>query len=156
MAFHHLVADDCTGHLGTTITSTATYPQAELILPLPPMIRAILLYTGADGHSHFTYGSINEGALLKAERTLFKETAAQSTYDWHTAPVTQYVITLSGILEFETKSGATFTLHPGDILVATDTTGTGHKWKLINEEPWKRVYIVFEKGENTHFVADAL
>ena len=118
------------------------------------MIRAIHLYTGADGNSHFTHGSISEGALLQAERTLFKETAAQSTYDWHTAPFTQYVITLSGILEFETKSGATFTLHPGDVLVATDTTGSGHKWKLINDEPWKRVYIVFEESANTHFVAD--
>ena len=120
------------------------------------MIKAILLYTGADGNSYFTKGSINSGAFIKTDQASFKETAAGSTYDWHTAPFTQYVITLSGILEFTTKTGESFTLHPGDVLIATDTTGTGHKWKLINDEPWKRIYIVFEEGTETNFVPDAV
>ncbi|RZM22650.1 MAG: hypothetical protein EOO88_28750 [Pedobacter sp.] len=119
------------------------------------MIRAIHLYTGADGNSHFTKGSITNGAFITTEQTTFKETAAGSTYDWHTAPFTQYVITLSGILEFTTKIGESFILHPGEVLVATDTTGTGHKWKLINDEPWKRIYIVFREGTETYFTPDA-
>lgn len=35
------------------------------------------------------------------------------------------------------------------MLVAEDHTGTGHKWRLINDEPWKRAYVVFRKGTNT-------
>jgi uncharacterized cupin superfamily protein len=120
------------------------------------MIRAYLLYTGADGDSHFTRGSISEGALVKADHTLFKETAANSSFDWHNDPIPQYVITLSGILEFTVKSGESFTIHPGDILVATDNTGTGHKWRMVNDEPWKRVYVIFEANADTHFVADSL
>jgi DNA-binding NarL/FixJ family response regulator len=53
----------------------------------------------------------------------------------HNAPATQFVITLSGILEFATRSGETFTINPGEILIALDTTGTGHKWRLTNDRP---------------------
>jgi hypothetical protein len=35
-----------------------------------------------------------------------------------------------------------------------DHTGTGHKWRLVNDEPWKRAYVVFKQGADTHFVAD--
>jgi len=120
------------------------------------MIKAYLLYTGTDGHSHVKRGTISEGALVNANRALFKETAPNATYEWHTAPFTQYVITLSGVLEFSTRTGETFILNPGDVLVATDTTGSGHQWKLINDEPWKRMYVVFEAGTETHFVPDVI
>lgn len=99
-------------------------------------------------------GSISAGVLVKADHALFKETAAHSSFDWHNDPIPQYVITLSGILEFTTKTGDTFTIHPGEVLLATDHTGSGHKWRLINDDPWKRVYVVFKEGEDTHFVPD--
>jgi len=118
------------------------------------MIKAYLLYTGEDGNSHVKCGSISDGALVKAEHTLFKETAANSSFDWHNAPIPQYVITLSGILEFTTKTGEAFMIYPGDVLLAIDYTGTGHKWRLINDDPWKRAYVVFKEGEDTHFVPD--
>ena len=117
------------------------------------MIRAYLIYTGEDGNSHVRRGSIMDNALVAADHTLFKETPANASLDWHTAPIPQYVITLSGILEFTTKTGETFIIYPGDILLATDTTGTGHTWRLINDEPWKRVYVVFKEGADTYFVA---
>lgn len=118
------------------------------------MIRAYHLYTGADGNSHVVSGRISESALVMADHTLFRETPAHAALDWHTAPVPQYVITLSGILEFTTRTGETFTIHPGDVLLATDDSGTGHIWRLINDEPWRRVYIVFREGADTHFVPD--
>ena len=118
------------------------------------MIRAYHLYTGSDGNSHVERGSVNDNKLVQAQTILFKETPAHSSYDWHDAPVRQYVITLAGVLEFTTVDGETFTIHPGDVLVAEDHTGSGHKWRLINDEPWKRAYVVFEKGADTQFVPD--
>jgi hypothetical protein len=50
--------------------------------------------------------------------------------------------------------GETFTIHPGDVLLAVDHTGSGHKWRLINDEPWKRAYVVFKEGADTHFIPD--
>jgi uncharacterized cupin superfamily protein len=118
------------------------------------MIKAYLLYTGEDGNSHVKAGSIAEGALVKADHALFKETAANSSFDWHNAPTRQYVITLSGILEFTTKTGETFIINPGDVLLAIDDTGSGHKWRLLNDDPWKRIYVVFSENANTFFIPD--
>jgi quercetin dioxygenase-like cupin family protein len=118
------------------------------------MIRAYYLYTGDDGNSHVQRGSIAEGALVGAESIHFKETPPHSSFDWHNDPTPQYVITLAGVLEFTTVGGETFTIHPGDILLAVDHTGSGHKWRLINDEPWKRAYVIFKTGADTHFVPD--
>jgi quercetin dioxygenase-like cupin family protein len=119
------------------------------------MIRAYRLYTGSDGNSHVVRGSLSGGKLVQAESVLFKETPAHSSLDWHDAPTTQYVITLAGVLEFTTVGGETFTIHPGEVLVAEDNAGSGHKWRLVNDEPWKRAYVVFKEGKDTHFVPDA-
>ena len=40
---------------------------------------------------------------------------------------------------------------PGDILLAQDNSGTGHKWRLIGDEPWRRAYVVYEKGGDLRF-----
>jgi quercetin dioxygenase-like cupin family protein len=118
------------------------------------MIRAYRLYTGPEGNSHVVRGSVGESMLVDVETIQFKETPAHSFLDWHNDPIPQYVITLAGVLEFTTVGGETFTIHPGDILVAEDHTGSGHKWRLINDEPWKLAYVVFKAGADTRFVPD--
>jgi quercetin dioxygenase-like cupin family protein len=70
----------------------------------------------------------------------FRETRAGGAVEWHDAPARQFVITLSGTLDFQTRTGEHFMLHPGDILLAEDTAGSGHSWKLIDENPWRRAY----------------
>jgi quercetin dioxygenase-like cupin family protein len=118
------------------------------------MIKAYRLFTGLEGDSHVERGRISPDALVAAESARFEETAAHSSQTWHTVSVPQYVLTLAGILEFITRSGDTFTLYPGDVLLATDDTGTGHEWRLVNDEPWKRVTVVFQPGADTHFVVE--
>jgi quercetin dioxygenase-like cupin family protein len=113
-------------------------------------IRLIRLFTGDDGQPHFHVGEIewNEATALNtisrsgpAHTITFEETAAGASLDWHNAPHRQYVITLSGRLEFETRSGKKQTIEPGDILLAEDTSGGGHRWRLIDDQPWRRVYV---------------
>jgi hypothetical protein len=48
---------------------------------------------------------------------------------------------LSGTLEFTTRDGESFVLRPGTVLLASDTTGTGHRWRLIDDQPWRRLYV---------------
>ena len=118
------------------------------------MIAAYRLTTNQDGNSHVERGSVTADALVAAESVLFKESPAHSSFDWHNDPVPQYVLTLTGVLEFTTKGGETFILHPGEVLVALDHFGTGHKWRLINDEPWKRAYVVFKTGADTRFAPE--
>jgi len=40
------------------------------------------------------------------------------------------------------------------LLVADDTVGSGHKWRLIDEAPWRRCYIVLKPGAPDLFVAN--
>ena len=111
------------------------------------MIRCVRLWTGDDDNSHFAEGVIDlergpHGDILTGKLPVttvsFQETVSGGTLDWHDAPTRQLVITLSGTLDFETRSGHHFTLEPGDILLAEDTAGGGHRWKLIDNQPWRR------------------
>jgi len=115
-----------------------------------PQIR---LFTGKDGESHFEEGTLDlpklEGSAHRsrsygAREVSFEESPPGSSLDWHRAPTRQYVITLSGTLEFETRLGKTFTLAPGIILLAEDTEGGGHRWRLTDDQPWRRVYVILE------------
>ena len=119
------------------------------------MIRCVRLWTGDDDNSLFEEGVINldrgpHGDILTGKLPVtsvsFQETGSGGKLDWHTAPVRQLVVTLSGTLDFETRSGQHFTLRPGDILLAEDTFGGGHSWKLIDDQPWRRAYVVLAPG----------
>src|ERR1700734_1085966 len=120
--------------------------------PASARIRAFKLYTGRDNASHVLEGTIDEKARTDVVAIHFKVTPAHSSYDWHPDPEPQYVITLSGTLEFTTPSGETFVLRPGDVLLAEDNVGTGHKWRLIDHQPWRRAYIVLKPGAKDSFV----
>jgi quercetin dioxygenase-like cupin family protein len=116
-------------------------------------IRAFKLYTGPDNASHVLEGTIDLTDRADVVAIHFKETPAHSSYDWHPDPEPQYVITLSGTLEFHTRDGETFVLRPGDVLLAEDNTGSGHKWRLIDDQPWRRAYVVLKPGAKDTFVA---
>lgn len=126
------------------------------------MIRCVRIWAGDDGESRFEEGMINlaEGARgdwltdkTRAATISFQETKSGGTFAWHDAPARQFVITLSGTLDFQTRKGEHFTINPGDILLAEDTTGGGHSWRLVDDQPWRRVYVVLAPGASVPFVA---
>jgi quercetin dioxygenase-like cupin family protein len=90
--------------------------------------------------------------LVATSSISFRETKSGGTFAPHDAPTRQFVITLSGTLEFETATGATFLIRPGDILLAEDTTGTGHSWKLMDDKPWRRAYVIVGADTAVPFV----
>jgi hypothetical protein len=52
------------------------------------------------------------GGAVPVVELSFQETRSGGSWAWHQDPAPRFVITLSGTLEFQTKSGATFTIHP--------------------------------------------
>jgi len=118
------------------------------------MIRAFKLYTGRDGASHVLQGRVAEDHRSSVATIRFAESPPHSKLDWHDAPQLQYVVTLSGTLAFTTRDGEAFTLRPGDVLIATDDAGTGHEWRLVDDAPWRRMYVTFPTGSDEGFIAD--
>ena len=118
-------------------------------------VHAFKLYTGEDNASHVLEGTLTLDQRTDVIAAHFKESPPHSSLDWHDAPVSQYVITLTGTLEFTTRDGESFIIRPGDLLVATYTAGTGHKWRLIDDAPWRRCYIVLKPGAADLFSARA-
>ncbi|WP_454620748.1 hypothetical protein [Bradyrhizobium cenepequi] len=126
------------------------------------MIRCVRLWTGDDNNSHFEEGMIEfepgqRGDWLSSKVDVltiaFQETASGGAFAWHNAPIRQLVITLSGTLDFQTRDGEHFLLHPGDILLAEDTVGSGHSWKLTDDSSWRRAYVVLRPGTPVPFRA---
>jgi hypothetical protein len=124
------------------------------------MIRCVHLWTDSEGYSRHEEGVLDAGpgphgdsatAKISVHSASFEETAAGGSLDWHTAPARQFVVTLSGTLEFLTRGGERFTLRPGEILFAEDTAGGGHSWKLIDKDPWRRMYVVLDPGTKVPF-----
>ena len=133
------------------------------------MIRCIRLWSGKDGQSHFEEGWIalapgshpgSHGDLLSGKMPVtsvsFQTTASGGTLDWHTAPVRQFVVTLSGTLDFQTRANKHFILKPGIVLLAEDTVGGGHSWQLVDAEPWRRIYVILAPGAEVPFKAGEL
>jgi quercetin dioxygenase-like cupin family protein len=120
------------------------------------MNRAYKLFTGPDGNAHVVAGSVVDHKTTVARSISFQESPARSSADWHHDPATQYVVTLSGVLEFTTRGGESFTVKPGDIVVVLDGASTGHKWRLIDDQPWKRAYVVFDPSATINFRAEGI
>jgi quercetin dioxygenase-like cupin family protein len=127
------------------------------------MIRCVRLWTGQDGASHVEIGRIDlhsgrnadlVSATMAAAHVTVEQTEGGGALAWHTAPVRQLVVTLSGTLLFSTRDGEEFTLQPGDVLLAEDTVGTGHQWQLQGADPWRRMYVVLAPGTEVPFVAN--
>jgi hypothetical protein len=118
------------------------------------------MWTGEDGDSLFEEGWIDlaegvrgdsVGKAVPVVELSCRETRSGGSYEWHQDPVPRFVITLSGTLEFKMKSGATFIIRPGDVLLAQDNSGTGHQWRLIGDDPWRRAYVVYANGAGLDF-----
>jgi hypothetical protein len=107
-------------------------------------MRLVHLVTGPDGQSHVREETCRLDGWEQATGIRFAETPAGSALSWHVAPLHQYVLTLSGRLEFTTRGGETFVLAPGDVLLAEDTTGGGHDWRIVGPDPWRRAYVALD------------
>ena len=102
-------------------------------------MRAVRLYSGTDGESHFEDLTPEQLAEV-VDRTgdgdvRFVTRPAEFISDWHNAPRRQYVVMLSGEWQVETADGSARRFFAGDVIVAEDLTGHGHIMRGIGREP---------------------
>jgi hypothetical protein len=37
-------------------------------------------------------------------------------------------------------------LRPGDVLLAEDDIGSGHTWRMLDDQPWRRAHVILKDG----------
>ena len=111
------------------------------------------LYTGDDGQAHFEDldltsiptdgGDVLTMRLIEGEfpspaatkEIYFFSGAPGSVWDWHTSDARNIVVVLSGREEITVEDGSTRRTSPGDVCLAEDTTGKGHRSRVVGDEP---------------------
>lgn len=71
----------------------------------------------------------------------FRESPPDYDWDFHHAPQRQFILLLDGEIEITTSLGEKRIFRGGDILLAEDTTGKGHKTRNLKKELRKSVFI---------------
>ncbi len=111
------------------------------------------VYTGDDGESHFEevevslvdrggIGAISQ--LQDATGVVFRQTDGDYDFDFHNAPRRQYVINLDAAVEIEVGDGTKRVLGPGEILLAEDTTGRGHRSRAVDGKPRRSIFVTLD------------
>jgi hypothetical protein len=145
MAMMFILIGVCSG--GTLAPQQASADEGERTM------KVVRIYTGPDNKSHFEdlqiplkdsgkVGLVSE--LMKATGVVFRETAGDYNYDFHTAPRRQFVVNLEGEVEIEVGDGTRRILRSGDILLAEDTTGQGHISRAVAGKPRKSLFITLD------------
>jgi quercetin dioxygenase-like cupin family protein len=98
-------------------------------------MKVVRVFADRRGESHFedrdipmtevAYGRASE--QLPATAVSFRQTPARGELDFHKPPRRQFILFLKGEAELEASDGSKRRLGPGDVLLANDTTGRGHR-----------------------------
>jgi hypothetical protein len=113
-------------------------------------LKVTRFYTGADDRTHFEDLDIPTAAGRgPGERSepfdvtgmLVRESNGDAHFlELHPAPRRQLILCLAGIVEIETSDGTRRRFGPGDIYLADDLTGEGHRHREI-EGPLKHAWV---------------
>lgn len=105
------------------------------------------LYNDASGESHFEDVAAELSLLdfappapplavseyMAAERTAFLGGPSGWNGDWHVSSARNLFVVISGEWEIEASDGTTRSFTPNSVLLAEDTTGKGHRSRVVSE-----------------------
>lgn len=108
------------------------------------------LSTGTDDCSHFedieipfepreAFGFFTLPEPAKA--VFFREVRPGYVYPWHNVVCREYVIIIDGEAEIEVGSGEKRVFKKGDVLLAEDMTGQGHRTRVLGKKIWRQVFV---------------
>ena len=116
-------------------------------------MQVVRIYTGEDGESHFEdvevplkdLGAIGRiSSLHPATGLVFREVDGDYDFDFHTAPRRQYVVNLDAAVDIEVGDGTRRRIGPGEILLAEDTTGRGHRSIAVDGKPRRCLFVTID------------
>jgi hypothetical protein len=141
---------------------------AQHHMPKGKNVQVVSMYSGPDGNSHFRdieiplSKMINLGGKPKDPKTpgaasviietpgvQFRTTPNTKEFnEFHPESRSQYMIILRGALELEASDGQKRILKPGDILLAEDRTGKGHRSRGVGDVDRIQLFIPIEGGSH--------
>jgi hypothetical protein len=108
------------------------------------------IYSDERGESHFEQVEIpmkDEGIIgslsdsFNVKYLQFRENTADYSWDFHNAPVKQFIILLDGEIKITVSTGEARRFGSGDILLVEDTEGKGHKTENIKKQVRKSIFL---------------
>lgn len=118
-------------------------------------MKIIRIYSDNNGNSCFEdieielkdFGDIGRlSEKFPVEDIIFRETGGDYDYDFHNAPQRQFIILLDGVIEIETSLGEKRYLKSGEILLAEDTSGKGHKTRSVDGKLRRSIFVTLGDG----------
>jgi mannose-6-phosphate isomerase-like protein (cupin superfamily) len=85
--------------------------------------------------------SVCSANLLVQRQVFFREIQPGYKYTWHTVVCREYVVTIDGRAEIEAGSGEKRRFGKGDVLLAEDMSGGGHRTRALGKKPWRQIFI---------------
>lgn len=117
-------------------------------------MKVVRVYAGDDGESHFQdvdievqpQGGIGRlSRLIRGPGVMFREVDGDYDLDFHQAPRRQFVVNLRGAVDITVGSGEIRRLGAGDILLAEDTSGRGHKSRAVDGRPRSCLFVPIDE-----------
>jgi len=117
------------------------------------MFKITRIYNDKKGESHFEDIEIQledggeigfMSGKIPVKEVVFRQVKPSYDYDFHNAPQRQYIILLDGKIEIETSLGVKRIFKGGDILLAEDTVGKGHKTRNLEFQERRSVFIILD------------
>ncbi len=111
------------------------------------------LYTGDDLESRFEvieYDLYDKGQIgrlsdkIPVKDLILRETDGDYNYDFHPAPEKQFIILLDGEIEIETGIGERRRFKGGDVILAEDITGRGHKTRSVDGKTRRSIFVTLK------------
>ena len=132
------------------LTWRAHIDQDVVVAQTRKPVMVTRIYTGPDGQSRSEQieMKLNAGGaaeMINATGVQFSSRPAGPVSDWHTGPMRQYVITLSGRAELEVGDGKKVAIGPGQINLIEDTTGKGHTTRNVED----RIVVTIPLADQT-------
>lgn len=113
------------------------------------------IFADSEGESHFEDVQVDLGlvdfappapsmhvsAFAPAARVGFLKLAPGYFGDWHPTPRRQFMICTAGESEVEASDGEVRRFGPGDIALVEDTTGKGHRSRIVGTDQYVNVIV---------------
>src|SRR5687767_8483797 len=96
-------------------------------------------YTGDDGETHIEQLPLADHPALATPHAVTglvsRRHEAGNSIDFHVAPRRQYIINVSGEVEYVLGDGSVHRFGPGHVTLTEDLTGRGHVTRVPGPEP---------------------